>query len=140
MRDSHFWLTYRDNIQLFWRAAIAIVRLIHIKHQWILEKLGKFWTAMGLEALQDACVSGMIYGKYIKLQSREVSLQDCFPTITIDDKTDRRNLFIVLCSLLFVTVIEVFIYLSIFHYLYKHNLAMRQVTSEKGFRNPSRVI
>ena len=103
-------------------AAIALVRLIHIKHQWILIKLGKFWTVMCSEALQVACLSGIIYGRYQKLQSKEVKLQDCFPSIEIDNRTGQRNLFMVLGSLLLLAVMELFIYLSIFLFLYKHNL------------------
>ena len=122
----------------FGGAAIATVRLIHIKHQWILEKFGKLWTVMGLQALQVACISMVIYKKYHKLQNREVSLQDCFPAIEINDKVGRRNLFVVLASLLFVTVIEVLIYLSIFHYLYKHNKSMRLVSSEKNVKKAIR--
>ena len=119
-------------------AAIALVRLIHIKHQWILKKLGKFWTVMCLEALQVVCISGIIYGRYQKLQSKEVKLQDCFPNIKIDNRTGQRNLFRVLGSLLLLAVMELFIYLSIFLYLYKHNLSMHLVTSEKNMRKEIR--
>ena len=102
-------------------AAIAMVRLIHIKHQWILRKLGTFWTVMCLEALQVACISGIIYGRYHKLQRKEVLLQDCFPTIEIDDRIGQRYLFMVLGFLSLLTVMEFFIYLSIFYFLYEHN-------------------
>ena len=122
----------------FGGAAIAIVRWIHIKHQWILEKLGKFSTVICLEMIQVACISGMMYGKYHKLQSKELSLQDCFPDIEINDTIGRRNQAIVLGSLLFITVIEIFTYLSIFRYLYKHNLSMRLIKSENNVKKEIR--
>ena len=115
-----------------------MVRLIHIKHQWILRKLGTFWTVMCLEALQVACISGITYGRYHKLQRKEVLLQDCFPTIEIDDKIGQRYLFMVLGFLSLLTVMEFFIYLSIFYFLYKHNLSMRLVTSEKNIKKDIR--
>ena len=119
-------------------AAIAMVRLIHIKYQWILRKFGKFWTVMCLEALQVACISGITYGRYHKLQRKEALLQDCFPAIEIDDRIGQRYLFMVLGSLLLLTVMEFFIYLSIFYYLYKHNLSMHLVTSEKNMKKDIR--
>ena len=93
---------------------------------------------MCLEALQVVCISGIIYGRYQKLQSKEVKLQDCFPTIEIDNRTGQINLFMVLGSLLLLAVMELFIYLSIFLYLYKHNLSMHLVTSEKNMRKEIR--
>ena len=119
-------------------AAIALVRLIHIKHQWILDKLGKFWTVMCLEALWVACISGVIFVRYQKLQIQEVPLLDCFPTIEIDNRMGQRNLFMVLGFLISLTLTELFIYLSIFYYLYQHNLTMRRVTSEQNVRQEMR--
>ena len=122
----------------FGGAAIAFVRLIHIKHQLILKKLGKFQTVMCVEVLQVACVSGMTYAKYHKIRSKEVSLQDCFPAIEINNRIGRRNILIVIGSLLLVTVIEVFICLSIFFYLYRQNLSMPLVMSENNVRKAIR--
>ena len=44
----------------------------------------------------------------------------------------------VLGSLLLFTVMEFFIYFSIFYYLYKHNLSMHLVTSEKNMKKDIR--
>ena len=110
------------------------MRLIHIKHQWVLEKFGKLGTIACLELVQILGVAGIVILRFQKYQHHETRFRDCFPSTEVDDKIGRRNILLVVASVFLLILLELISYISMFNFLYKHNLSMRLVMSEKSVR------
>ena len=110
------------------------MRLIHIKHQWVLAKLGKLGTIACLEGAQILGVAGIVILRFQNYQTHEARFRDCFPSTEVDDRIGRRNILLVVASVFLLILLELISYISMFHFLYKHNLSMRLVLSEKDVK------
>ena len=106
------------------------MRIVHLKHQWVLEKFGKSQLLAALIFTYFALMFGNCYGNTRKFQEHEVQWRKCYPEGEINQAIARRNKLMILFSFLSLSIMEAAIYASIFRFIYKHHLSMRLILKE----------